>query len=169
MSQAKKSDAEYTAKRKSQLVALIKEREKARKEKLENMESVSVSLFCKTWCIYDINNVRQTFSALFEVRLWRELTLHEMTEYLYNSNFEPKLLYFWPISAVEVIQKERNIFSNGKDHFIRCKYDKLWVVTRTLCNVTFAAQMNLKNFPFDVQHYEIGLHFGASLVYNAFC
>lgn len=140
-------------------LSLIRARHNKKQRMIENMEELGVILSVCAWCIYNIDNSAQTFSVTFEFWISRQLSEREIQQYNDDPDgFEPKQLNFWPERCVEVKEKELHRFNNGKEFYVEYlpKFDIVGVHHVWICNMVFSEVMELKNFPFDVQHCEMG-------------
>lgn len=144
-----------------ELMSVIRKRGETRKEKLQNMEELGISVNLCAKSIYDVDNSAQTFSATFEFWVNRQLSKHELRLYVENpDDFKPKQLHFWPGKCVEVKEKELHKWTDGKTFFVGHdpESDSMILSQLWICNMVFSEKMELENFPFDVQHCEMGFH-----------
>lgn len=146
----------------------------AHQQKRENMiketEQLGLKLELYANSIYGIDNTAQTFSCSFHFKIHRQLSQCEFEEYARNpDDFQPKLLTWYAPNAVNVERMDAQKFSDGNPYYLMYLSDgTVWVFEKWVCNMTFVATTGLKNFPFDVQLYEMQISFDARDIPNRF-
>ena len=116
----------------------------------------------RTVVIYfgDIDSTAQTWKCRFEVWTTRELSKAEIVKYKENpSEFEPDMICnIFPVGCAEVLERELMEFNNYKTFTIQndTKHYKTLTLKRAwLISCVFVENLELENFPFDVQHFEM--------------
>eukprot|EP01083_Nonionella_stella_P018022 50406_1 len=124
--------------------------------------------------ISNIDSVNQTFRAKCHLHYWRLLTSQEKRIYnqLEDKNlFNPMMsMTVLPHITHEVIANEPLQFNNGKQHVVG--YDDVFgAITVGYIHVldcVFLECFELKNFPFDLQHFEIKIEYKVEVVHDKY-
>eukprot|EP01084_Bolivina_argentea_P134839 237719_1 len=128
-------------------------------------ESKKLRMKYEVYLLYvgDINSTaEQTFKARLECWTHRALSNGELKEYEQlndKSEFSPSSsVLVYPLGCAAIEERENMEFRNGKDFII--DYDEDFKRYKTVCcvfiNGIFLEPLELKGFPFDVQHFQIG-------------
>ena len=108
----------------------------------------------------DIDSTQQSFKCRFECWVTRELSNKEIEKYKKNPiEFEPNsICNVFPVGCAEVIERDLMEFNNFKTfrvmedntNFNTFIIERCWLIT-----CIFVETLELENFPFDVQHFEM--------------
>ena len=119
-------------------------------------------LFYHSVVIYfgDVDSTQQTFKCRFEVWTHRELSNREIEKYKENPiEFEPtSICNVFPVGCAEIVERDLMEFNNFKTYRIYQDSDnfKTYMLSRCwLISCVFVENLELENFPFDVQHFEM--------------
>ena len=132
--------------------------EKKKTKILQNKKPLMCNTLVFVNSLTEVDTTNQTFQVDFEFHFVRELSKLETISYVNNPNtFEPWIPFVKPLGAQETISKTQLKFTNGKTYYISYNNNNNNALMRCnwLFNVVFTEVLELKNFPFDVQHFDI--------------
>ena len=149
------SDEDYEA-----ALSALKELSNKKAEARKGKDSLKYSTYCWVQSLSKVNSVNQTFQCDFELWFHRQLSKIETIEY-YNDplNFEAYIPTVFAVGAQETISKELIKWPNNKNFMIEYyeDWDCMTSWTLFMFNIVFTEDLELENFPFDIQHFDIRL------------
>ena len=126
-----------------------------------NEEEIDVAICVHVHSLYNVDSSNQTFAATMEFTIERELTEQELIDYKENPDtFKPFLIKTYASQAQEIKQNELFEYFKGKPYYLYYwdHNNTAYCHTMNFYNVVFNESLELRNFPFDVQHYAVNIH-----------
>eukprot|EP00484_Ammonia_sp_Unknown_P003265 CAMPEP_0197074020 /NCGR_PEP_ID=MMETSP1384-20130603/210898_1 /TAXON_ID=29189 /ORGANISM="Ammonia sp." /LENGTH=465 /DNA_ID=CAMNT_0042512861 /DNA_START=22 /DNA_END=1419 /DNA_ORIENTATION=- len=141
--------------------------EKMRNRRVVNSNKTKESVMFK-FSVYVLGITRldsstQSYRCRFEVSCYQQMTKKQKMDYIKDpDNWKPDhLMQVYPLNTVELLEREMMTFHHGgqfvvyyDEDFKSLSINNIWWL-----NAEISEELELQNFPFDVQHLEIPITF----------